>query len=58
MITLLRVRERVGGFSYILSYAGASGSEMTPGNKLHKPLVVDRFFGNIMTSITTLHTKL
>ena len=39
-----------------LSYDVASGSEITPCNKIDKPLVVYRFTGNIMTSITTLRT--
>ena len=39
-----------------LSYDVASGSEITPCNKIYKPLVVYRFTGNIMTSITTLRT--
>ena len=37
-----------------LSYDVASGSEITPCNKIDKPLVVYRFTGNFMTSITTL----
>ena len=37
-----------------LSYDVASGSEITPCNKICKPLVVYRFSGNVMTSITTL----
>ena len=39
-----------------LSYDIASGSEITPCNKICKPLVVYRFSGNVMTSITTLRT--
>ena len=39
-----------------LSYDVASGSEITPCNKIDKPLVVYRFTGNVMTSITTLRT--
>ena len=36
-------------FRYIhLSYDIASGSEITPCIKVHKPLVVYRFLGNIM----------
>ena len=35
-----------------------SGSVITPCNKIDKPLVVYRFLGNVMTSITTLCTKL
>ena len=38
----------------ILSHDVASGSEITPCNKIDKPLMVYRFTGNIMTSITTL----
>ena len=34
----------------------ASGSEITPCNKIDKPPVVYRFSGNVMTSITTLRT--
>ena len=37
-----------------LSYDVASGSEITPCNKICKPLVVYRFSGNVMTSIKTL----
>ena len=37
----------------VLSYDVASGSEITPCNKIDKPLVVYRFTGNVMTSITT-----
>ena len=39
-----------------LSYDVASGSEITPCNKICKPLVVYRFTGNVTTSITTLRT--
>ena len=39
-----------------LSYGIASGSEIMPCNKIDKPLVVYRFTGNFMTSITTLPT--
>ena len=39
-----------------LSYDVASGSEITPCNKICKPLVVYRFTGNVITSITTLRT--
>ena len=38
------------------NYDVASGSEITPCNKIYKPLVVYRFSGNVMTSITTLRT--
>ena len=37
-----------------LSYDVASGSEIMPCNEIDKPLVVYRFSGNVMTSITTL----
>ena len=40
----------------ILSYDVASGSEITPCNKIDKPLVVYIFTGNVMTSIPTLRT--
>ena len=40
----------------LLSYDNASGSEIKPYNKIDKPIVVYRFSGNIMTSITMLHT--
>ena len=39
-----------------LSYEVASGSEILPCNKIDKPLVVNRFTENVMTSITTLRT--
>ena len=39
-----------------LSYDVASGSEITPCNKIDKPLVVYRFTGNVMKSITTVRT--
>ena len=41
-------------FLSYLSYDVASGSEITPCNKIDKPLVVYRFKGKVMTSITTL----
>ena len=37
-----------------LSYVVVSGSEITPYNKICKPLVVYRFTRNVITSITTL----
>ena len=40
----------------VLSYDVASESEITPRNKIDKPLVVYRFTGNVMTSITTLQS--
>ena len=39
-----------------VSYDIAPGSEIMSCNKIDKPLVVYRFLGNIMTSITTLRT--
>ena len=39
-----------------LSHDVASGSEITPCNKIDKPLVVYRFTGNVMTSIITLRS--
>ena len=41
-----------------LSYDVASGSEITPCNKICKPLVVYRISGNVMTSITMLRTAI
>ena len=41
---------------FILSYDFASGSEITPCNEIDKSLVVYRFKGNVMTSITTSRT--
>ena len=43
-------------FKCELSYDVASGSEITPCNKIDKPLAVYRFTGNVTTSITTLRT--
>ena len=40
----------------VLSYDVASESEITPCNKIDKPLVVYRFTGNVMTSITAFRT--
>ena len=45
-------------FNGHLSYDVASGSEITPCNKIDKPLVVYRFSGNVMMSLTTLRTLL
>ena len=39
-----------------LSYDVASGSEITPCNKINKPLMFYRFLGNVIMSITTLRT--
>ena len=38
----------------VLSYDVASGNEITPCDKIDKPLVVNRFLGNVKTSITKL----
>ena len=46
----------IGTFLFLLSYDVASGSEITPCNKICKSLVVYRFSRNVMTSITTLRT--
>ena len=43
--------------TYLLSHDVASESEITLCNKIDKPLVVYRFSGNVMTSITTLHPR-
>ena len=39
-----------------IEYEVASGSELTSCNKIDKPLVVYRFLGNVMKSITKLRT--
>ena len=44
-------------FKYYFKCDVASGSELTPCNKIDKPLVGYRFLGNVMTSITTIRTK-
>ena len=46
----------VSRFYYSLSYDVAPGTEITPCNKIDKPLVVYRFLGNVMTFITTFST--
>ena len=43
-------------FYYVLTYDVASGSEITPCNKICKPLVVYQFTENVVTFITTLRT--
>ena len=40
-----------------LLYDVASGSKITPCNKIDKPLVVYRFLGNVMTSLSTFRTQ-
>ena len=42
--------------NFFLSFDVASGSEITPCNKIDKPLVVYRFTENVMMSITILRT--
>ena len=44
------------GMRLFLSYDVASGSEITPCNKIDKPLVIYIFLRNLMTPITTLRT--
>ena len=48
------IRIETAMFEWYLSYDVASGSEITPCNKICKPLVVYRFTGNVMKSITML----
>ena len=43
-------------YKHNLSYDVASESEITSCNKIDKTLVVYRFTGNVITSITTLRT--
>ena len=50
-------RKKYNVYEIILSYDFASGSEITPCNKVHKPLVVYRCSGNVMKSIITLRTN-
>ena len=45
-----------GGIEKSLSYDVASGSEITPWNKIDNLLLVYKFTGNVMTSITTLRS--
>ena len=40
----------------MLSYEVVSESKITPFNKINKSLVVNRFSGNAMTSITAMRT--
>ena len=47
---------QIGMCVQLLSYDVAPGSEITPCNKIDKPLVDYRFTGNDMTSIATLRT--
>ena len=45
-------------FYYFLSHDVASGSDITPCNRIDKPLVVHRFSGNvIIASIITLRKR-
>ena len=50
------IRTRDTNYKFIMSYDVESGSEITPCNRINKPLVDSRFSGNVMTSITTLPT--
>ena len=50
------VKKKIIVAKLTLSYDVASGSEITTCNKIDKPLVVYRFTGNVMTSITMLCT--
>ena len=43
-------------FKYV-SHDNASVSDITPCNKIDKPLVVYRFSGKVMTSIMTLRKR-
>ena len=45
-----------GANTRVYHYDVAFGSEITPCYKICKPLVVYRFTGNVITSITTLRT--
>ena len=45
-----------GFLKILLSYDVESWSKITPCNKIDKPLVIYRFSGNVMSSITTLRT--
>ena len=56
LVIIFDEKYMMSSFFSILSYDVASGSEITPCNKICKPLVVYRFSGNFMTSITTLRT--
>ena len=55
-LSLVETVAQVSKIMIILSYDIASGSEITPCNKIDKPLVVYRFMTNVMRSITALHT--
>ena len=57
VLCLYRLYDNVSEMNILhLSYDVASGSGITPCNKIDKPLVVYRFTGNVMTSISTLRT--
>ena len=53
----MTILSKKGIFKIFLSHDVASGSEITPCNKIDKPPVVYRFTGNVMTSIITLRKK-
>ena len=42
---------------FFLSHDVASEIEITPCNRTDKPLVIYRFSGNVMMSVTTLRVK-
>ena len=52
-MAMVRRRRSSSFIKKYLSYDVVSGSEITPCDK---PLVVYRFLGNVLTSITTLRT--
>ena len=48
-------QDKVASKEEDLSHDVGSGSDITPCNKIDKPLVVYRFTGNLLTSVTMLH---
>ena len=52
----MRVLKNIVALKSDLSYDIASESKITPCNKIDIQLVIYRFTGNVMTSITTLCT--
>ena len=55
LVVILLIVTPIKGFcNCSVSYDVVSGSEITPCNKIDKPLVVYRFTGNVMTSIQKL----
>ena len=51
-----RIKLKIPILDLMLSYDVAPRNEITPCNKICKPLVVYRFLGHVMTSITSLCT--